>query len=253
MLPREAFHAKPLNFHEIMDATGINLQAVKRRIANAAAQCGRNQENIGLIAVSKSFGTDAVTSAYAQGQRAFGESYVQEAVDKVSVLAHLNLIWHYMGPIQSNKTRAIAAHFAWVHSVDRLKIAERLSSARSASLPPLQICLQVNIGNEITKSGVAPGDALALARAISTLPKLNLRGLMAIPPATQDKARQRHYFAQLRTLKEQLTASGITLDTLSMGMSDDFEAAIMEGATLVRVGSAIFGPRPTSVGIRSKI
>jgi pyridoxal phosphate enzyme (YggS family) len=244
MLPREVFHAKPLNFLEIMDAIGINLQAVKRRIAKAAAQCGRNPDDIGLIAVSKTFGAEAVATAYAQGQRAFGESYVQEAVEKIPLFSHLELEWHFIGPIQSNKTRAIALNFTWVHSVDRLKIAERLSSARPASLPPLQICLQVNIGNESTKNGVAPAETLTLARAVAALPNLRLRGLMAIPPATQDTALQRHYFSQLRLLKDELTASGIALATLSMGMSDDLEAAITEGATLVRIGTAIFGPRP---------
>ena len=153
------------------------------------------------------------------------------------------LEWHFIGPIQSNKTRAIAENFSWVHSIDRLKIAERLSAARPAGLPPLQVCIQVNIGDENTKSGVPAAEAFALARAVAALPRLKLRGLMTIPPVTHDQARQRRYFAELRRLKDELVAAGIALDTLSMGMSGDFEAAIMEGATLVRIGTAIFGAR----------
>jgi len=168
---------------------------------------------------------------------------VQEAVDKIVALASLGLEWHFIGPIQSNKTRQIAENFAWVHSVDRAKIAERLSAARPAALAPLQVCIQINIGDENTKSGVAPADALALARAIAALPRLKLRGLMTIPPASDDPAQQRRYFAELRKLNEQLAKAGVALDTLSMGMSADLEAAIAEGATLVRVGTAIFGQR----------
>lgn len=226
-----------------MDTISANLQAVKQRIENAARACGRDPAAVGLIAVAKTFGAAAVATAHGHGQRAFGENYVQEAVDKIAALSDRDLEWHFIGPIQSNKTRQIAEHFDWVHSVDRIKIAQRLSTARPPGLAPLQICIQVNIGGEGTKSGVAPGLVLELARAVATLPRLNLRGLMAIPPASGDSAQQRRYFAQLRQLKDEIVAAGTGLDTLSMGMSADLEAAIAEGATLVRVGTAIFGQR----------
>jgi pyridoxal phosphate enzyme (YggS family) len=226
-----------------MDTIGANLQAVKARIATAAQQCGRDPAGIALLAVSKTFGVDAVHAAHAAGQRAFGENYVQEAVDKINALQGLGVVWHFIGPIQSNKTRQIAEHFDWVHSIDRLKIAERLSAARPAGLAPLQVCIQVNIGDETSKSGVAPGEALALAKEIAALPRLALRGLMTIPPAREDVREQRSYFAQLRALRDEPGASGLALDTLSMGMSADLEAAIAEGATLVRIGTAIFGTR----------
>ena len=227
-----------------MATIGANLQAVRKRIAAAAAACGRDPNAIGLIAVSKTFGADAAAAACALRQYAFGESYAQEGIAKIAAIADPNLEWHFIGPIQSNKTRVIAEHFDWVHSIERLKIAERLSAARPAGLAPLQVCIQVNIGAESSKSGVAAGEALALARAVAALPRLRLRGLMAIPPASPDHAQQRRYFAQLRQLKDALASAGVALDTLSMGMSDDLEAAIAEGATLVRVGTAIFGPRP---------
>jgi PLP dependent protein len=231
-----------------MDTIGANLQAVMRRIANAADACGRDPATIGLLAVSKTFGADAVAAAHRHGQCAFGENYVQEALDKMAALASIaspgTLDWHFIGPIQSNKTRAIAEHFSWVHSVDREKIAQRLSSARPPTLAPLQICLQINIGGEQSKGGVAPGPAaLTLARAVASLPRLKLRGLMAIPPASDDPAQQRRYFSELGRVKDDLAAAGIALDTLSMGMSADLEAAIAEGATLVRIGTAIFGER----------
>lgn len=226
-----------------MDTIGANLQAVKGRIAAAAQQCGRGAGDIELLAVSKTFGAEAVRAAHAAGQRAFGENYVQEAVAKIAALADLGLTWHFIGPLQSNKTRLIAEHFDWVHSIDRVKIAERLAAARPAGRAPLQVCLQVNIGNEASKSGVAPAAVPALARAVATMPQLRLRGLMTIPPASEDTAVQRGYFAQLRRLRETLAAAGIATDTLSMGMSSDLEAAIAEGATLVRVGTAIFGAR----------
>jgi hypothetical protein len=226
-----------------MATIGTNLQAVRRRIAAAARACGRDPGDIRLVAVSKTFGADAVAAVYRHEQRAFGENYVQEALDKIVALADLALEWHYIGPIQSNKTRLIAENFAWVHSVDRAKIAARLSAARPAGLAPLQVCIEINIGGEDTKSGVAPADALELARKVSALPRLELRGLMAVPPASSDSAQQRRYFAAVRQLKERLVDAGIALDTLSMGMSADLEAAIAEGATLVRVGTAIFGPR----------
>ena len=226
-----------------MDTISANLQAVRQRIANAARACGRNPAEVGLVAVSKTFGADAVAAAHVCGQLAFGENHAQEAVEKITALTDLNLEWHFIGPIQSNKTRLIAENFPWVHSIDRAKIAERLAAARPAVLAPLQVCLQINIGGENTKSGIAPGEALGLARTVAALPRLKLRGLMAIPPASADYAQQRRYFAQLRQLKDELVAAGIALDTLSMGMSADLEAAIAEGATLVRVGTAIFGPR----------
>lgn len=226
-----------------MDTIGSNLQAVKARIAAAAAQAGRDVGGIQLLAVSKTFDAAAVRSAYAAGQRAFGENYVQEALDKIAALTDLDLIWHFIGPIQSNKTRQIAEHFDWVHSIDRLKIAERLAAARPVDKAPLNVCLQVNIGDEVSKSGVPPAEALALARAVSALPRLHLCGLMAIPPATDDAAVQRGHFAQLRALRDELADAGIPLNTLSMGMSGDLDAAIAEGATMVRIGTAIFGAR----------
>ena len=243
MLRRGIIRNKSLNLHEIMATIGFNMQAVRQRVADAARACGRDPAAVGLIAVSKTFGADAVAAAHACGQGVFGENYAQEAVDKIVALASLGLEWHFIGPIQSNKTRQIAENFAWVHSVDRAKIAERLSAARPDALAPLQVCIQINIGDENTKSGVAPADAPALARAIAALPRLKLRGLMTIPPASDEPAQQRRYFAELRKLKEQLATAGVALDTLSMGMSADLEAAIAEGATLVRVGTAIFGQR----------
>ena len=216
---------------------------MRSRIALAATAAGRPVASIQLLAVSKTFPADAVRQAYTAGQRAFGESYVQEAVGKVEVLNDLPLRWHFIGPIQSNKTRPIAENFAWVHSLDRARIADRLSAGRPSNLPDLQVCLQVNVSGESSKSGVAPEDLPALARHVRTLPRLKLRGLMAIPEPTDDPVKQRLAFVHLRQILEQLNAAGFHLDTLSMGMSDDFEAAIAEGATIVRVGSAIFGER----------
>jgi len=219
------------------------LQAVKRRIAAAVAGAGRTTGSVRLLAVSKTFPAAAVRAAYAAGQRAFGESYVQEAVAKIEALADLAIEWHFIGPIQSNKTRPIAEHFAWVHGVDRAKIADRLAAARPAQLPELQVCLQVNVSNEASKSGVTPEELTALARHVQGLPRLRLRGLMAIPEPTDEVVQQRAAFARLRELQAQLNREGFSLDTLSMGMSDDLEAAVAEGATIVRVGSAIFGTR----------
>ena len=196
-----------------------------------------------LLAVSKTWPAESVREAAAVGQRAFGESYVQEAIDKLDALAGLGLEWHFIGPLQSNKTRSVANAFAWVHSVDRLRIAQRLSEQRDVHLPPLQVCIQVNVSGEASKSGVAPDALPELARAVAALPRLQLRGLMTIPEATADVAVQRARFATLRQLKDGLVDSGLPLDTLSMGMSDDLEAAIAEGATIVRVGTAIFGSR----------
>ena len=218
------------------------LQAVRQRIARAASAAGR-EGAVHLLAVSKTFPAEAVREASLAGQRAFGENYLQEALDKMAALQDLPLEWHFIGPLQSNKTRPVAEHFAWVHSIDRAKLADRLSAARPASLPDLQVCLQVNISNEASKSGVAPEELPALARQVQALPRLHLRGLMAIPAPTADPDQQRQAFHRLRQLLEQLNAQGFQLDTLSMGMSDDLEAAIAEGATLVRVGSAIFGAR----------
>lgn len=256
-----------------------NLQAVRSRIARAAQTAGRRADEILLLAVSKTFPAASIIEAYAAGQRAFGESFAQEAVEKITELAAMPLAqraaqvhremsgargeapspgsgaarpqpsplppleWHFIGPIQSNKTRIIAAHFQWVHSIDREKIAVRLDHARAAELPPLEVCIEVNVSGEHSKSGVAPGGELALAEAISRLPRLRLRGLMTVPEPTPDVNVQRRRFSLLRELQEKLVARGYALDTLSMGMSDDFEAAILEGATIVRVGTAIFGPR----------
>ncbi|HUW49474.1 MAG TPA: YggS family pyridoxal phosphate-dependent enzyme [Sulfuricella sp.] len=219
------------------------LQAVRQRIALAATAAGRPVAAIQLLAVSKTVPAAAVRQAYTAGQRAFGESYVQEAVDKILALNDLPLKWHFIGPLQSNKTRPVAENFSWVHSVDRARIAERLSAGRPAGLPDLQICLQVNISGESSKGGVAPEDLPALARHVQTLPRLKLRGLMAIPEPTADVERQHRDFRMLRELLEQLNSQGFQLDTLSMGMTGDLDAAIAEGATIVRVGSAIFGER----------
>lgn len=219
------------------------LQAVQARIQRAAMQSGRSPESIALIAVSKTVGAASLRDAYACGQRAFGESYVQEALPKIAALQDLTPEWHFIGPLQSNKTKSIAENFAWVHSVERAKIAQRLSDQRPDALPPLNVCLQVNVSGEASKSGVAPAEVVALARAVATLPKIKLRGLMAIPEATDDVSKQHAQFRLLRDLRDQLNAQGFALDTLSMGMSGDLELAIAEGATMVRVGSAIFGER----------
>jgi pyridoxal phosphate enzyme (YggS family) len=228
-----------------MSAIAANLQAVRDRVARAARAAQRAPHGIVLLAVSKTIPAERVAEAHAAGQRAFGENTAQEAVEKITNLATLRPApeWHFIGPIQSNKTGPIAAHFQWVHSVDRARIAERLNAARPEGLPPLNVCIQVNVSGEATKSGVAPGAEVELARIISRLPRLKLRGLMAIPEPTADVALQRRRFALLRELKDGLAAQGHAMDTLSMGMSDDFEAAIAEGATIVRIGTAIFGSR----------
>ncbi|GEC94677.1 YggS family pyridoxal phosphate enzyme [Zoogloea ramigera] len=213
------------------------------RIARAAEAAGRDAAEVRLLAVSKTWPADSVREAAAAGQCAFGENYVQEGAEKVDALAGLGLEWHFIGPLQSNKTRLVANRFVWVHSIDRLKIAERLSAQRDAHLPPLEVCIQVNVSGEASKSGVAPGELPELAHAVAGLPRLRLRGLMAIPEPTSDVALQRARFATLRQLRDQLNADGLALDTLSMGMSDDLEAAIAEGSTMVRVGTAIFGSR----------
>ncbi|MFI8582130.1 YggS family pyridoxal phosphate-dependent enzyme [Ectopseudomonas khazarica] len=223
-----------------MSTIAENIAKVGARIREAAQASQRNLQDIGLLAVSKTKPADAVREAHAAGLRDFGENYLQEALDKQAALSDLPLIWHFIGPIQSNKTRPIAEHFDWVHSVDRLKIAQRLSDQRPAHLPALNICLQVNVSLEASKSGCSPEELPELARAISALPNLRLRGLMAIPEATDDIAAQHAAFARLRQLRDDLA---LNLDTLSMGMSHDLEAAIAEGATWVRIGTALFGAR----------
>jgi PLP dependent protein len=227
-----------------MTTIAANLQSVRQRIAAACTAAHRDVGEVQLLAVSKTFGPEAVREAYAAGQRAFGENYIQEAVEKIALLADLPIEWHCIGPIQSNKTRMVATHFAWAHTIDRLKIAQRLAEQRPEDLPPLQVCLQVNIDGGPTKSGVAPADVPALARAVALLPRLVLRGLMTIPEPAPDFESQQAVHARARALFDQLRASGLPLDTLSTGMSGDLEAAVAAGSTMVRVGTAIFGARP---------
>jgi pyridoxal phosphate enzyme (YggS family) len=235
-----------------MSISATDVQAglgrVRARIEVAAHAAGRDPTAVALLAVSKTFGASAVLAAAAAGQREFGENYAQEGVAKMAQVREaapaLALRWHFIGPIQSNKTRLLAEHYDCVQSIDRLKVAQRLSEQRPAALPPLDVLVQVNISGETRKSGVAPTEGEALARAVAALPRLRLRGLMAIPEPANDSVRARPPFAQLRVLYERLRAAGLPLDTLSMGMSDDLEAAVAEGSTMVRVGTAIFGPRP---------
>jgi pyridoxal phosphate enzyme (YggS family) len=226
-----------------MTTIAENLQAVRRRIAQAAAAAGREADSVCLVAVSKTWPQQRIREAHQAGHSAFGENQEQEATQKIAQLSDLPLEWHFIGPIQSNKTRAIAEHFSWVHSVDRLKIAERFSAQRPGALPPLKVLIQVNVSSEPGKSGVEPAAALSLAQRIRELPQIELRGLMAIPRQTEDPAQQRSQFRVVRELLHQLTRSGVPLDTLSMGMSGDLEMAVAEGATMVRIGSAIFGAR----------
>lgn len=223
-----------------MSTIATNIAKVALRIREAAQNSAREPAQVGLLAVSKTQSATAVRDAAAAGVLDFGENYLQEALEKQQALGDLALRWHFIGPIQSNKTRAIAEHFDWVHSVDRLKIAQRLSEQRPAELPPLNICLQVNISEEPSKAGCRPDEVAALAHAIAGLPRLQLRGLMAIPEPSSEPAVQRSAFAALRRLQESLA---LPLDSLSMGMSDDLEAAVAEGSTWVRIGSAIFGAR----------
>jgi PLP dependent protein len=220
------------------------LQEVRERIARAAAAAGRNAQSVTLLAVSKGQPWQAVAAAADLGLGDFGESYLNEALGKLAALQERRLTWHFIGRLQANKTRAIAENFAWVHALDRLKIAERLAAQRPFHAPPLNVCLQVNLGGEASKGGVTPVEAAPLAQAVAALPRLRLRGLMCLPPPESEPARQRHWFAELRALRDALNAQGAQLDTLSMGMSDDFEAAIAEGSTLVRLGTVLFGPRP---------
>ena len=228
-----------------MQNLAIKLHQLRTRISTACQQAGRPADAVTLLAVSKTFGPEAIREVAATGQRAFGENYVQEALDKIEALRdHVPALeWHLIGPLQSNKTRVVAEAFDWVHSIDRLKTAQRLSEQRPAHLPPLQVCIQVNISAQESKSGVAPGEVLALAQAIAALPNVRLRGLMSIPEPAADAEAQRAPHRMVRELFDMLRAQGLALDTLSMGMSGDLDAAIAEGSTIVRVGSAIFGSR----------
>lgn len=222
---------------------GDNLQAVRARIAGAAARAGRDPDGVRLLAVSKTHPAGLVEEVFHAGQGAFGENYVQEALEKMSALERFGIEWHLIGPLQSNKTRVVAERFDWVHTVDREKTARRLSDARPGAMRPLEVLVQVNVSGETSKSGAAPSDVPALAREVSALPRLRLRGLMAIPEPTTDISLQHSRFRQVRELFEQLQHEGLVLDTLSMGMSDDMEAAIAEGSTMVRIGTALFGAR----------
>jgi pyridoxal phosphate enzyme (YggS family) len=226
-----------------MTTIAHHLAQVHQRVLQACAQSGRPPHSVAVLAVSKTFGADAVRQAYAAGQTAFGENYIQEAVDKMAVLSDLPLVWHCIGPVQSNKTRLVAEHFDWVHSVERLKVAQRLSQQRPASLPALQVCIQVNTDGGANKAGVTAAALADLAAQVRALPRLQLRGLMSIPEPSTDLLAQREPHRRLREMWLALQAAGLALDTLSMGMSNDLEAAVAEGATLVRVGSAIFGQR----------
>jgi pyridoxal phosphate enzyme (YggS family) len=226
-----------------MSTIQTRLLAVRARIEAACQAANRDPQTVTLLAVSKTFGPDAVREAYAAGQTAFGENYIQEAVEKIATLRDLPLEWHCIGPIQSNKTRLVAEHFDWVHTIDRLKIAQRLSEQRPAHLPPLQLCLQVNVDGGDNKSGVPPQEALALAKAVAALPHVRLRGVMSIPEPAPDFIAALARLSAVRAVFDTLNAEGLALDTLSIGMSADLEAAVHAGSTMVRVGSAIFGGR----------
>lgn len=226
-----------------MTKISTQLGAVHERIRAACRVAGRPPEAVKLLAVSKTFGADAVQAAFEAGQTDFGENYIQEAVEKITALRHLPLVWHCIGPVQSNKTRLVAEHFDWVHTVDRLKIAQRLSAQRPAGLRPLQLCIQVNVDGGPTKSGLAPAEVLTLAQDVADLPRVCLRGLMCIPEPAPDFEAACQVFKSAAALFDALNAQGLKLDTLSMGMSADLEAAVVSGSTLVRVGSAIFGAR----------
>jgi len=228
-----------------------NLQRVHQRIAQACAQAQRPVTDVTLLAVTKTFGPEAVREAHGAGQNAFAENYIQEAVEKIGLLHDLRLQWHCIGPVQSNKTRLVASHFDWVHTVDRLKTAQRLSEQRPPDLGPLQVCIQVNIDGGPSKSGVAPAEVAALAREIAQLPRLKLRGLMTIPEPAEDFNAQRAIHLRARALFDQLNDEGLHLDTLSMGMTADLEAAIVAGSTMVRIGTAIFGGRPAAASSRA--
>lgn len=219
------------------------IREVRERMARAAAAAGRNANCVTLLAVGKGQPLELLASAAAAGVSDFGENYLQEALAKIEALRERQITWHFIGRVQANKTRAIAEHFSWVHAIDRLKVAERLAAQRSPHLPPLNVCLEVSLAGEASKGGVPETQLPQLAQAVAALPRLRLRGLMCLPPEEREVARQRAWFGRLRELKEQLNAAGGRLDTLSMGMSADFEAAIAEGATIVRLGTLLFGPR----------
>lgn len=223
---------------------GKRLNAVKQRLESACQKAGRAPASVTLLAVSKTRDSDELRTMAALGLHRFGENYLQEALAKIEALRDLDLEWHFIGPLQSNKSKPVAKNFAWVHSVDRLKLAQRLNDQRPAELPPLNICLQVNVSDETSKSGISLAELPELARQVAQFPRLRLRGLMAIPAPADDFETQRQPLRQLREALEQLNREGLQLDTLSMGMSDDLEAAITEGATIVRIGTALFGPRP---------
>jgi pyridoxal phosphate enzyme (YggS family) len=226
-----------------MTTIASNLQRVRERIAQACAEAHRDVNEVTLLAVSKTFGPEAVRDACAAGQTAFGENYIQEAVEKIELLGGLPVEWHCIGPIQSNKTRLVATRFDWAHTVDRLKVAQRLSEQRPDAMPPLQVCIQVNIDGGATKAGVAPRETLELAREIVQLPRLKLRGIMTIPEPGEDFIAQKEVHLRAKALFNDLRDAGLVLDTLSMGMTADLEAAIAAGSTMVRVGTAVFGGR----------
>lgn len=234
-----------ISYQTIMATISSKLQLVQSRISHACSKVGRPNNSVTLLAVSKTFPASDVREAFDAGQRCFGENYVQEALDKIAELADLRsqIAWHLIGPLQSNKTRVVAENFDWVHSVDRLKIAQRLSEQRPAHLPPLQVCIQVNTSGEDSKSGVAPSEALGLAQAVAALPRLKLRGVMALPAPSSDEQEQRASLTTIRDLYESIAHQGLSLDTLSMGMSSDLEMAVELGSTMVRIGTAIFGQR----------
>lgn len=232
-----------------MTTIRTNLQRVHARMAAACAAAQRDVKEVRLLAVSKTFGPEAVREAFSAGQVAFGENYIQEAVEKMALLAELPLEWHCIGPIQSNKTRLVAAHFDWAHTVDRLKVAQRLSEQRPDGMAPLQVCIQVNIDGGPTKAGVAPREVLPLAQEVARLPRLVLRGLMTLPEPAADFEAQKAVHLRAKALYDSLRDAGLALDTLSMGMTADLEAAIAAGSTMVRVGTAIFGGRPQGIRI----
>jgi pyridoxal phosphate enzyme (YggS family) len=238
----------PLTINNNIEAETVKtrLNEVRARISSAERRYGRTAGSVALLAVGKGQTGTALLAAYRAGQRDFGESYLQEAAAKQAELNGCAITWHFIGALQSNKTRPVARHFSWVHSVDRLKIAARLNDQRPADLPPLNICLQVNIGAEQQKAGVAPDQLPSLAAQLRPLSRLRLRGLMALPPASEDVDKQRAYFRLMKLAFERLRGRGHAIDTLSMGMSADLEAAIAEGATLVRIGTALFGTRPST-------
>lgn len=231
----------------IISSIAENLTRVRGQIKSCAVKNHRSEQDVTLLAVSKTRPAEDLRAAFNEGQRSFGENYLQEALEKIEALRDLDICWHFIGPLQSNKTRAVAEKFHWVHTVDRLKIAKRLSEQRPASLPPLNICIQVNVSNEESKSGCYPDKLEELATEIVKLPNLCLRGLMAIPKASGNSDEQRQAFAKMKQLLKQLQLTHASVDTLSMGMSGDMDSAIAEGATIVRIGTAIFGARPPKV------